>query len=95
MAALRAEAAISRAWAARARYTLPAIAFELALKGDAKMLSYKWLRRLAKAGKPLPRRQELPREAFADIKALKKAHAKLAKKNPHIAAEVLPFLSIS
>mmetsp|Transcript_71275 Transcript_71275/g.214328 ORF Transcript_71275/g.214328 Transcript_71275/m.214328 type:complete len:250 (+) Transcript_71275:333-1082(+) len=54
--------------------------------------SSRWLRERAQSGEPLPRRQELPPEAFADMDALREAHAALP---PHIASLVLPMLSVS
>ena len=77
---------------ASARYTQPAIVFKLASSGDVALLSYNWLVKLAASGKPLARRQELPPEAFADVPALEAMHAALP---PHIAAAVLPVVSVS
>ena len=75
-----------------ARYTEPAIVFELASTGDVRLLSFNWLAERAKSGLPLPRRQELPDAAFADMAALRAAHAALP---PHVAKAVVPVVSIS
>jgi len=74
------------------RYTQPDAPFELASSGDVQLLSFLWLQKRAKEGKELPRRQDLPPEAFADMDALRKAHSDLP---PHIRAAVLPMLSVS
>ena len=74
------------------RYTQPDAPFELASSGDVQLLSFLWLQKRAKEGKELPRRQDLPPEAFADMDALRKAHDDLP---PHIRAAVLPMLSVS
>ena len=81
-----------------ARYTEPAIVFELASTGDVRLLSFNWLAERVEigqlSGKPfaLPRRQELPDAAFADMVALRAAHAALP---PHVAKAVVPVVSIS
>ena len=74
------------------RYTRPETPFALASTGDVKLISYNWLVQHAAAGEPLPRRQELPAAAFADVDALRKSHAAAPK---HVAAAVLPILSVS
>lgn len=74
------------------RYTRPEIPFDLASSGDVLLLSYRWLEELAASGKPLSRRQDLPPAAFVDVDALRASHAALPA---HIAAAVLPLLSIS
>ena len=74
------------------RYTNPDTPFALASTGDARLLSYCWLKAQAATGMPLARRQELPPEAFADLDALRAAHAASPS---HIAAAVLPMVSIS
>ena len=51
-----------------------------------------WLAAHAATGKPLPRRQELPTEAFVDVTKLIATHAALPA---HIQAAVLPIVSIS
>ena len=68
-----------------ARYTQPDAPFELACSGDVQLLSYPWLQKRVKEGKELPRRQDLPSEAFANMEALRKAHDSLP---PHIRAAV-------
>ena len=75
-----------------ARYTEPAIVFELASTGDVRLLSFNWLAEIAESGQSLPRRQELPDAAFADMAALQAAHAALP---PHVAKAVVPVVSIS
>ena len=75
-----------------ARYTEPAIVFELASTGDVRLLSFNWLAERAKSGLPLPHRQELPEAAFADMAALRETHAALP---PHVAKAVVPVVSIS
>ena len=75
-----------------ARYTEPAIVFELASTGDVRLLSFNWLAERAESGLPLPRRQELPDAAFADMVALREEHAALP---PHVAKAVVPVVSIS
>ena len=75
-----------------ARYTEPAIVFELASTGDVRLLSFNWLAERAASGQSLPRRQELPDAAFADMAALRAAHAALP---PHVAKAVVPVVSIS
>ena len=75
-----------------ARYTEPAIVFELASTGDVRLLSFNWLAEIAESGQSLPRRQELPDAAFADMVALRAAHAALP---PHVAKAVVPVVSIS
>ena len=75
-----------------ARYTAAATPFALASSGDVRLLSLNWLVKHAATGKPLPRRQELPEAAFADVAALRRAHGALPKE---VAAVVLPILSIS
>ena len=74
------------------RYTQPDAPFELASSGDVQLISFLWLQKRAKEGKELPRRQDLPPEAVADMDALRKAHGDLP---PHIRAAVLPMLSVS
>ena len=69
--------------------------FELAStasNGDVRLLSLRWLQQRAKSGQALPRRQDLPAEAFADIEELRCSHAALPS---HIRAVVLPMLSVS
>eukprot|EP00966_Prymnesium_polylepis_P078545 1820521-Prymnesium_polylepis.1 len=51
-----------------------------------------WLIERSKSGKPLPRRQELPPEAFVDVEALRRAW--LAAPLP-VRTVVLPLISIS
>ena len=74
------------------RYTRPEAPFDLASTGDVKLISYNWLVERAKARKPLPRRQELPAEAFANVAELRAMHAAAP---PHVAAAVLPLVSVS
>ena len=74
------------------RYTQSGTPFELASGGDVKLLSLNWLEKRAKGGKELPRRQDLPPEAFADMDVLRKAHDALPS---HIRAAVLPMISVS
>ena len=74
------------------RYTRPETPFALASTGDVKLISYNWLVQRAAAGEPLPRRQELPAAAFADVDALRRSHAAAPK---HVAAAVLPMISVS
>ena len=45
-------------------------------KGDVRLVSLKWLMEYSKTGLPLPRRQELPEEAFLDAARLKEIQAK-------------------
>ena len=74
------------------RYTQPETPFALASTGDVGLLSFNWLADQAQAGAVLPRRQELPPEAFADVDALRAMHAAAPA---HVAAAVLPMLSVS
>ena len=53
------------------RYTDPETPFALAESGDVGLLSFNWLDKRAASGKPLPRRQDLPPEAFVDVAALR------------------------
>ena len=53
------------------RYTDPKTPFTLAEKGDVGLLSFNWLAKRAASGEPLPRRQDLPPEAFVDVAALR------------------------
>ena len=57
------------------RYTDPETPFALAEKGDVGLLSFNWLQARAESGEPLPRRQDLPPEAFVDVAALRAMHA--------------------
>ncbi|CAK0818531.1 unnamed protein product [Prorocentrum cordatum] len=75
-----------------ARYTDPETPFALADSGDVRLISFNWLVVLAASGKPLPRRQDLPPEAFIDVADLRAMHSALPA---HVAAAVLPVLSIS
>ena len=75
-----------------ARYTRPETPFALASTDDVNMLSLNWMCERADAGLPLPRRQDLPAEAFADVAKLRAEHAALPA---HIAAAVLPMASVS
>ena len=74
------------------RYTHPETPFALASTGDVKLLSYNWLVAHAEAGKILPRRQELPPEAFVSVDVLREQHAAAPA---HVAAAVLPMVSVS
>ena len=49
-------------------------------------------RRRAESGEPLPRRQDLPANAFVDVAELRRVHAALPA---HIAAAVLPIAAVS
>ena len=69
------------------RYTQPETPFALASTDDVGLLSFNWLVDQAQAGAVLPRRQELPPEAFADVDALRAMHAAAPA---HVAAAVLP-----
>ena len=72
------------------RYTKPEVAFRLAESGDVALLSYLWLEARAASGLPLPRRQDLPPEAFVDVAKLREMH-----KASRLAAWLLPILSVS
>ena len=84
------------------RYTSGEFVFTLLdeFAGDVRMLSLNWLLSHAKSGRPLPRRQELPPEAFADMAALRKAwDFAYARRNRRWEKDpkkyVVPFISIS
>ena len=72
------------------RYTKPEVAFRLAESGDVALLSYLWLEARAASGLPLPRRQDLPPEAFVDVAKLREMH-----KESHLPNRLLPILSVS
>ncbi len=79
--------------AGAARYTQGEAVFELLLRSDdVRLISLNWLIERAKSGKPLPRRQDLPRKAFVNVKALRAAWRAAP---PHVRAAVLPIVSIS
>ena len=82
------------------RYTSGEFVFTLLdeFAGDVRMLSLNWLLSHAKSGRPLPRRQELPPEAFADMAALRKVWELLHAGNRfqfNPKDYVVPFISIS
>ena len=72
------------------RYTKPEVAFRLAESGDVALLSYLWLEARAASGLPLPRRQDLPPEAFVDVAKLREMH-----KASDRVRDLLPILSVS
>ena len=74
------------------RYTDPETPFALAETGDVALLSFNWLAARAATRAPLPRRQDLPPEAFVKVAALRAMHAAAPA---HVAAAVLPMLSVS
>ena len=79
--------------AGAARYTQGEAVFELLLRSDdVQLISLNWLLVHADTGEPLPRRQELPAAAFADVAALRAAWEAAP---PHVRAAVLPIVSIS
>ena len=78
--------------AADARYLRAETPFALASTGDVALISFNRLAECARTGAPLPRRQELPPEAFADVRALRAMHEAAPA---HVAAAVLPIVSVS
>ena len=72
------------------RYTKPEVAFRLAESGDVALLSYLWLEVRAASGLPLPRRQDLPPEAFVNVAKLREMY-KVSKWR----RALLPMISVS
>ena len=74
------------------RYVKPDEALKALESGDVQLISKAWLMGLGREGKPLPRRQDLPKEALvtaADVKAW------MAAVPGYIRAKVLPIIAIS
>jgi hypothetical protein len=78
--------------ASRARYVEPMAVFDALESGDVAVVSLRWLLMHAASGRPLPRRQDMPKEAHVTAHTLRLWHDAAPE---HVRKAVLPLISIS
>ena len=78
--------------ASRARYVEPMAVFDALESGDVAVVSLRWLLMHAASGRPLPRRQDMPKEAQVTAHTLRLWHDAAPE---HVRKAVLPLISIS
>ena len=74
------------------RYTEPDAILNAASTGDVTLLSLSWLLEFEETGQCLPRRQELPAEAFLSGESFRTIHAAAPT---HVQVAALPIIAIS
>lgn len=78
--------------ASRARYVEAQAVFDALESGDVAVVSLRWLLAHAASGRPLPRRQDMPKEAHVSAYTLQLWHNAAPD---HVRKAVLPLISVS
>ena len=78
------------------RYTSPESIWEALEKKDVRLVKSSWIEAHSETGEPLPRRQELPEEAFITVEELKRQYEhSQSLYDPGKEDDVVPIVGIS